>query len=867
MAVTYYALLTTIGAGKLANAAAQGTPLRITHLAVGDGGGTVPTPDAGRTALVSEVRRAPLNSLNVDPGNSSRIIAEQIIPADVGGWWIRELGLYDETGALVAYANCAPSYKPQLAEGSGRTQTVRMVLVVSNTSSVQLTVDPSVVLATRDYVDNAVVTAMNRSDYKQSVRAATTAHVPLTGLQNIDGISLVAGDRVLVKNQTNASQNGIYVVAAGAWVRSEDCDANSKVTPALLVSVETGSSQADTIWQLITDAPISIDTTALTFQNITNGLARLASPAFSGNPTAPTPDTADNDSSIATTAFVRNALAAFGLATNALNPQVNDLDDPALLSGLYFAPSTASGLPVVAQGGLIHRIYGTGGFQIFVHNGADRTWIRRRGAAGWGPWREAAFLDSPSLTGVPTAPTASVDRSDTTLATTAFVWNMVRDKLGLGAVSNGPSMSDMDDATLPAGLYYVGSSAAGAPVGSFGMVLHKVYGTAGFQLFQPLSNDRLLFRRRSASTWQAWQELTTQAALNAALGAVGLGLSTFQPNWPNATLRDCSGVATGIYRLTASVADLPGGFTYQSIIQFYLRDGVSAGQFNALQTAHDVSNGRFGWRVCTGAGSASAPAWSAWKEVAATDSPAFAGVPTAPTAAVGTNTAQLATTGFVSTAVANLVAAAPAALDNLKKLATALGNDANFSGTMTNALANKANRASSLAGYGITDGAGKEGAATALGHDGATVYVRRTDGGVHYVQSYLGFTPVRQGGGNGQGGNVVYFGWDTGGAGLRVQVDALDLGLVWTERDAAFKALAATINTGAGGFASYGFFRNIAGTILGPGSTVPGSALSWSGGDDNQTSNSSPGGTWRLMGWTQGRSSNGAANSLYQRIA
>jgi hypothetical protein len=245
----------------------------------------------------------------------------------------------------------------------------------------------------------------------------------------------------------------------------------------------------------------------------------------------------------------------------------------------------------------------------------------------------------------------------------------------------------------------------------------------------------------------------------------------------------------------------------------------------------------------------------------------FTGLPVAPTAAAGTNSTQLATTGFVSTAVANLVAAAPAALDNLKKLATALGNDANFSVTMSNALANKANRASTLAGYGITDGAGKENVAAAIGHDGATVYVRRTDGGVHYVQSYLGFTPVRQGGGNGQGGNIVYFGWDTSGAGLRVQVDALDLGLVWTERDAAIKALAATINTGAGGFASYGFFRNIAGSILGPGSTVAGSALSWSGGDDNQTSNSSPGGTWRLMGWTQGRSSNGAANSLYQRIA
>ena len=109
MAVTYYALLTTIGAGKLANAAALGTTLKITQLAVGDGGGNVPTPDASRTALVNEVRRAPLNQLSIDPANSAQIIAEQVIPEDVGGWWIRQMGLYDEAGALIAYANCAAS--------------------------------------------------------------------------------------------------------------------------------------------------------------------------------------------------------------------------------------------------------------------------------------------------------------------------------------------------------------------------------------------------------------------------------------------------------------------------------------------------------------------------------------------------------------------------------------------------------------------------------------------------------------------------------------------------------------------------------------------------------------------------------------
>lgn len=310
MAVTYYAILTAVGAAKLANAAALGTTLQITQMAVGDGGGNVPVPDANRTTLVNEVRRAPLNQLKIDPNNPSQIIAEQVIPESVGGWWIREIGLLDNTGALIAIANCAPSYKPQLAEGSGRTQTVRMVLIVNNTGAVELKIDPSVVLATREYVDTAIVTAINRQDAKASVRAATTASIALNGLPTVDGVVLVAGDRVLVKNQAAGSQNGIYVAAAGAWARSADADENAEVTPSLTVSVESGTTLADTVWQLITDAPIVVGTTALVFQDITNGLARLASPAFSGNPTAPTPAQFDADTSIATTEFVQRAMGS-----------------------------------------------------------------------------------------------------------------------------------------------------------------------------------------------------------------------------------------------------------------------------------------------------------------------------------------------------------------------------------------------------------------------------------------------------------------------------------------------------------------------------------------------------------------------------
>lgn len=157
MSAKFYTLLTEIGAAKLASAAALGVPLKITQMAVGDGGGVLPTPSAQQTRLIAEKRRADLNMLYIDPQNSSQIIAEQVIPETEGGWWIREVGLFDETGALIAVGNCPESYKPQLAEGSGRTQTVRMVLITSSTDTITLKIDPAVVLATRKYVDDKVL--------------------------------------------------------------------------------------------------------------------------------------------------------------------------------------------------------------------------------------------------------------------------------------------------------------------------------------------------------------------------------------------------------------------------------------------------------------------------------------------------------------------------------------------------------------------------------------------------------------------------------------------------------------------------------------------------------------------------------------
>ena len=136
MSVKYFAILTHQGAAKLANATALGTTLNLTQLAIGDGNGTLPVPDAAQTRLINQTRIAPLNALSVDPENPSQIVAEQIIPENEGGYWIRELGLFDDEGVLIAVANCPETYKPQLQEGSGRTQTIRMVVFVSSTTHV-----------------------------------------------------------------------------------------------------------------------------------------------------------------------------------------------------------------------------------------------------------------------------------------------------------------------------------------------------------------------------------------------------------------------------------------------------------------------------------------------------------------------------------------------------------------------------------------------------------------------------------------------------------------------------------------------------------------------------------------------------------
>lgn len=157
MSKKFKTIITTAGAEKLAAATVPGgKKVNLTAMAVGDGGGTLPEPDAGQTKLINEVWRHALNKVSQDNKNKNYIVAELVVPPDVGGFWMRELGLYDDAGTLIAVANMAESYKPKLAEGSGRAQTCRMVIIVSNVDSVALSIDATTVMATQDYVDDKI---------------------------------------------------------------------------------------------------------------------------------------------------------------------------------------------------------------------------------------------------------------------------------------------------------------------------------------------------------------------------------------------------------------------------------------------------------------------------------------------------------------------------------------------------------------------------------------------------------------------------------------------------------------------------------------------------------------------------------------
>ncbi|HIA3097261.1 TPA: phage tail protein [Escherichia coli] len=292
MTVKYYAILTNQGAARLANATMLGSKLNLTQMAVGDANGVLPTPDPAQTKLINQKRIAPLNLLSVDPNNQSQIIAEQIIPENEGGFWIREIGLYDDEGVLIAVANCPETYKPQLQEGSGRTQTIRMILVVTNTEAITLKIDPSVVLATRKYVDDEVLELkLYVDDQMRNHIAAQDPHTQYAQKHN----PTFTGEP---KAPTPAAGNNTTRIATTEFVQA-----------AITALINGAPATLDTLKEIA--AAINNDPKfSTTINNALALKAPLSSPALTGTPTAPTAAQSVNNTQIATTAFVKSAIAA-----------------------------------------------------------------------------------------------------------------------------------------------------------------------------------------------------------------------------------------------------------------------------------------------------------------------------------------------------------------------------------------------------------------------------------------------------------------------------------------------------------------------------------------------------------------------------
>ncbi|HCN9436058.1 TPA: phage tail protein [Escherichia coli] len=307
MTVKYYAILTNQGAARLANATMLGSKLNLTQMAVGDANGVLPTPDPAQTKLINQKRIAPLNLLSVDPNNQSQIIAEQIIPENEGGFWIREIGLYDDEGVLIAVANCPETYKPQLQEGSGRTQTIRMILVVTNTEAITLKIDPSVVLATRKYVDDEVLELkLYVDDQMRNHIAAQDPHTQYAQKHN----PTFTGEP---KAPTPAAGNNTTRIATTEFVQA-----------AITALINGAPATLDTLKE-IASAINNDPKFSTTINNALALKAPLSSPALTGTPTAPTAAQSVNNTQIATTAFVKSAIAAMVGSAPAALDTLNEL--------------------------------------------------------------------------------------------------------------------------------------------------------------------------------------------------------------------------------------------------------------------------------------------------------------------------------------------------------------------------------------------------------------------------------------------------------------------------------------------------------------------------------------------------------------
>ena len=301
----FMAILTAVGEAKQANADALGIPWTFSQMGVGDANGTDPIPDRLQTQLIREQRRAPLNQVKIDPKNSNVIIAEQVIPENEGGWWIREIGLYDLDGDLVAVANCAPSFKPLLAQGSGKTQVVRMNFIVTSADNVVLKIDPSVVLATRQYVDERIIEVLPATRPAGTYQKVT-----------IDERGIVTEG----SNPNTLEGHGIVLPTQG---ESEAGENNTKpMTPLGVAQAIAKNARGFIEGDNCSVAGFTAGGTILYLKRKDTGevvhLASKKNTILEGVTSTPTPNEGVSDNQIANTAFVARAVSKLPKNTAAM---------------------------------------------------------------------------------------------------------------------------------------------------------------------------------------------------------------------------------------------------------------------------------------------------------------------------------------------------------------------------------------------------------------------------------------------------------------------------------------------------------------------------------------------------------------------
>ncbi|MGW8461183.1 phage tail-collar fiber domain-containing protein [Pseudomonas sp. CLCA07] len=848
----FFAILTAVGEAKHANAIAMGLDWMFTEMGLGDANGTDPIPDRLQTQLINEWRRAPLNQIRVDAANPNTVITEQIIPPEVGGEWIREMGLYDVDGDLVAVANCAPSYKPLLAQGTGKTQVVRMNFIVSSSANIVLKIDPAVVLATREYVDLKIQEELAKLDHKQSARVAATVPITLSNAQTIDDVAVVVGDRVLVTAQSQAQDNGLYVVSAEGWTRAADADNSLEVTPGLFIHVEQGTTNGDSLWQLVTDAPITLDTTGLQFELIAGGSGvgvgtfRSVTVDALGRVIAGTnPTTLDGygitdalavSENLADVEDVAEARDNLGLGTAATFDVQADLDDATVNALMKVGAFGLGGAGIVLAPGTDLNTIRTAGFYriedtpvngpaditnsvMIVGNGRDVASqliiafstgeLHTRGSSGsgstWSPWKKQ--WDSGSL----------VKQSNAWDSTAGRV--LLNGAFGIGGVAPNLPGDDFNAAQV-GGTYTYTADTLNRPniSGSdHGLVVHieRSFGNLAYQEAR-VANSASAYRYRTGDfatgTWGDWQSLwdssnlvkqtspqddTPGHVLLAGAYGWGQGGILIPDGTDIDTLTDA-----GVYRVTTG-PNIPAGAPNSTLL-------VMKGVDVTTQLMIANSSGTLYTR-----GLIIGSAWGAW--------------------AMSWDTSNFDPASYQPSLGFTPVQQGGGVGQSINKVF-----------------------------IGYRDDTGDVG-----------IQVDTTDFGKIWTESnfnpalyqlLLNFTPVQQGGGAGQDANKVHIGYSNALGIVKVQVDAADMGAMWTDAIGTEKVRSAIASFVVGAVGTYGMFRAAGGSTV-TGSLNAGGSLFYSDAY-GLSSQGPPAGTWMLMGALNNTdNSTDDSVSIYLRVA